>query len=215
MKIGIRYWQRLGDVIRLFPLAEHFNRQGHEVKIICSPIYHEIFRCASYVEPGTLDEDFDRLIDLEIWDSFADNNNQPRYMAFRTMKKKWVDFIYDDFPEVENRYKILFTKIEFEDYFYEIPEQYNLIAPMGMSQIFKWPFPEIQKRVYEIMDSTHDLNPTYVLGTKDVPGVLTAKKLYHLPKMIKDAASFFCINSAPSIIAGAVRENKYYHFDGS
>ena len=211
MKIGIKYWQRLGDVIRLFPLAKHFSDQGHEVEILCAINYHEIFECVDYVKPTLCVKHCDIVHDLEIWNSFGSGSDQMRYADFRTSKKKWTDFIYDDFPDVEDRRNIQLTKTCFHDADYDLPSEYNLIAPFGMSQVHRWDINQIIKEAQlALIEKGNDL-PTLILG-QGVEGALNANKLYHLPKIIKDATDFFCINSAPSIIAGAVRCVQYHHF---
>ena len=210
MKIGIEYWQRLGDVIRLFPLAKHFSDQGHEVEIMCSPIYHDIFKCIDYATPVIQLNSCDVVHKLEVWDSFNSNTNQMRYADFRMSKKKWVNFIYDDFKDVDHS-NIQFTNIEFDDFEYDLPSEYNMIAPCGQSQVFRWDSNEFMKRVSEVHQSVENTLPSVFLGDCQ-KGFLQAKKINHLPKLIKEAHDFFCINSAPSIIAGAVREKHYYHF---
>jgi hypothetical protein len=52
MKICLAYPQRLGDIIRILPIARHFAADGNKVLVECLPPYHEFFDCVSYCRPS-------------------------------------------------------------------------------------------------------------------------------------------------------------------
>ena len=95
-----------------------------------------------------------------------------------------------------------------------LPEKYHLIAPFGVSQTFKRnPITIIQDAVKELgKDDTHILCPSEV----KIEGLCTytAKSVEQLAKAIRGADQFWAINSAPIILASAVRRGKESRFWG-
>lgn len=211
MKILLVYHLRLGDVIRIFPIARHFAAQGHEVAIECLPVYHGIFGAIDYarpVEPGH-GETFDRVDRLQIWPE--------RYSAFLASGQTWMDFVYSlatDFAEIDRR--IVFTRIDDQPSpaDYGLPADYTLVVPFGYSQRTPRSFHEtmgIARR------ENTDPSP-YVIADPAQASLLTesgfayshivtCREPAHLVRLLRDARAVTSINSAPCVICGAVRES--------
>lgn len=200
----IKYRQRLGDVLRCLPACKYLAEQGHEVYFDCFPQYHGVFEMVSYVRPlAELREDSE-IIDLEIW--------PVKYAEYRQSKKTWTEFVYSH-PEIDKADKknIILDKLgdaPAED----LPSEYSLVAPFGISQGHKRNPLEI---ITEARKALGDKN-FYVLCPQEIKifglNCYTARSVEQLAKAIRGAENFWCINSAPMVIANAVRKDKMVVF---
>lgn len=214
MKILIRYSERLGDVIRMFPAAKHFSAQGHDVYIECFPQYHEIFDCITYATPitqmdmrGTV---FDKVYLPQIWPS--------RYQAFRESGKTWMDFVYSIYPE----WREIDRTIKLDRLGPDVREEYGL--PANFSLIF--PFATSSRTVslpcvFREAASRMDMENAFLFMSPvqrenliaqgfEPSRALTVRHLSHLPRLIRDAKEVLTVNTSTTIIASAVRSH-YYH----
>lgn len=204
--VVIRYRQRLGDIIRMLPLARHFVQQGRKVIVYCLPQYHGIFDAVSYATPRfyeKLPTDAE-LIDLEIWPN--------RYAAFRASGLTWAQFVYRDFPGVDSA-AIAFD-VPQDVSAYKLPADYCLVSPFGYSQRRRYSWPSVVGMAQDTYgrDRTRILADVGTATTCIADGwpaslFLCAMTPAHLPALIAGAAEFLTINSAPGIIAGAVRDS--------
>lgn len=199
----IKYSQRLGDILRCLPAAKFLAEQGHDVFFDCHAELQGVFEMTSYVKAGHGQGD---VIDLEIWPD--------KYEAFIKSRKPWHDFVYSH-PEIRGakRTEIVLDLLDAKPA-EGLPEKYHLIAPFGVSQTFKRnPITIIQDAVKELgKDDTYVLCPPEV----KIEGLCTytAKSVEQLAKAIRGADQFWAINSAPIILASAVRRGKESRFWG-
>jgi hypothetical protein len=193
----IKYSQRLGDVLRCLPAAKYLADKGHEVFIDCFAQYHGVFEMTSYVKAGHRQGD---IIDLEIWPN--------KYEAFIKSRKPWHDFVYSH-PEIKGADKtnIILDKLE-ATRIQGLPENYNLVAPFGISQTDKRNPIEI---IVEARKQMGEKN-FYVLCPEGLRinglNCYTARTISDMAKVIRDADGFWTINSSPVILASAVRKGK-------
>ena len=217
MKYLIKYELRLGDIVRMFPACRHLASQGHEVSFHTFPEYKTIFDLISYaqwVESANGDR-YHRFLDPQIWPG--------RYLPYRQSHLRWKEFVYGLYPDIAPAvdYPIVFDRPVSSEQLgqYRLPDEYVLISPFGHSQYSRPTMEWLLDRVKEVMGHTRNvfmLSEVPVVGSR-IPSV-TAASLSHLAPLIANAKEFFTINSAPSIIASAVRR-QYYHvylpdFDG-
>lgn len=210
MKICLVYSQRLGDIIRILPIARHLTAQGHEVYIECLPQYVGIFGAVSYVRPSLRElresEGFGRVIDLEIWPH--------RYDEFRRSGKSWEDFVFGICPEFSNIHcKPHFDLIDENDGLgsYGISRDVCLFSPFGYSQARHYRFSDLlaecrrlaSKPIVTLADPAQAKHLVEMGFPQNE--ILRARSQADLPRLLRDAAEVFTINSAPCIIAGAVR----------
>jgi len=219
MKICIAYSQRLGDIIRILPIARHFADRGHEVRIECLPRYHEFFDCVSYCRPSVLAErgaqNFQTVLDLEIWPN--------RYDEFIRSGQTWLDFVYGATPELAgiNR-KPVFDRIDempsLADY--GLPADVAIFSPFGYSQSKRYPLQllaeQAKKRIGEAFVTLADAGQADALARAGIAkeSILTARRSSHLPRLLRDARAVFTINSSPSVICGAVRSEFWHVLEG-
>jgi len=209
----IKYSQRLGDVIRMLPLAKWYYNKGMIVFIDCFDQYADILETVSYCEQlpkgFKVDDPEVLLIDREIWPE--------RYNAFRESGLKWAEFIYRPYPDIDpqNINFDLMDNFKIDDY--QLKENFCLCFGIGASQIFQWPLQYVADMAEQWTDKYkfpvyHVVPPEYQKQFHD-RGLLTiwAKRLADLPQLIKSANQVLTINTSASIIAGAVREKQYYH----
>jgi hypothetical protein len=199
----IKYSQRLGDILRCLPAAKFLAEQGQEVFFDCQAQYQGVFEMTSYVKAG---HNQGEILDLEIWPD--------KYEAFIKSKKPWHDFVYSH-PEIKGakRTEIVLDLLD-ERPAEGLPEKYHLIAPFGISQSHKHnPLEIIQMAAKELgKDNITVLCPPEVRieGLK----TYTAPTIEQLAKAVRGADEFWAINSAPIILASAVRHGKESKFWG-
>jgi hypothetical protein len=218
MKICLAYPQRLGDIIRILPIARHFAADGNKVLVECLPPYHEFFDCVSYCRPSLRAERdahrFDVVLDLEIWPT--------RFNEFVASGKTWLDFVYGSSPMLAGiDRKPVFDLIDempgLADY--GLPADANIFSPFGYSQRDRYTLKslaeEAKKRICGPFVTLADPIHADALSRAGISrnSILTAHRSSHLPRLLRDAKNVFTINSAPSIICGAVR-SEFWHVLG-
>jgi len=125
----IVYHQRLGDIINCFPAARHFASQGEEVFIECLPQYASALDLISYAKwtaPGSREGE---ILDFQIWPH--------RYNEYRNSGKSYVDFMYDH-PALNGVDRQIILDRVPSGPPPGMPDQYNLLAPLGISQGWKY-----------------------------------------------------------------------------
>jgi len=204
MRYCFKSRKRLGDALFCFPPALYLARSGHQVAIECPERHHAIFDLVSYVCPWT-----------PVWGE-PDTVFDTMALDFHFARSKIKDYVTDAFPELQGvprNHNVTFDRyhaVEVPDY--GLPRPYILISPFGYSQPrnppIAWFLDQVRKR----------FGPgwkVFCLSDKPVVDcpvpVLTATSVAHLPRLIEEAEEFFTVNSAPSIIAAAVRTRPYYH----
>lgn len=199
----IKYSQRLGDVLRCLPAAKYLADQGHQVFFDCHAQYHGVFEMTSYVKAGHRQGD---IFDLEVWPD--------KYEAYRKSRKSWTDFVYAR-PEIEKADKTNIVLDLLDSKPAEgLPEKYHLIAPFGISQGYQRnPLELIQTAAKELgKDSIVILCPPQF--RIDGLATYTAPSVEQMAKAVRGADEFWCINSAPVILASATRREKETRFWG-
>ena len=218
MKICLAYSQRLGDIIRILPIAQSFAEDGNKVLIECLPQYHGFFDCVSYCRPTTrerrMDNRFDALFDLEIWPY--------RYSEFIESRKTWLDFVYGIHPLFEHMdrtpvFDLIDTMPSLADY--GLPADVSIFSPFGYSQRRRHDLGTLTQaaraRITGDFVTLADPAHAQALSASGIAKetILTARSSAHLPRLLRDAKSVFTTNSAPSIICGAVR-SEFWHVLG-
>ena len=195
----IRYTRRLGDVLRCLPACQYLAKDG-PVYFDCRPEYHGVFDMVSYVEPGLMGE----VLDLEIWPS--------RFYEYKYTRKSWTDFVYaHPLLRGADKTSIVLDRLDDEPA-KDLPKSYSMVAPFGISQGTyidpKWLIEECLK--------THSGCVVLCPPGMSVNGVrsYTAPSVEQMAKAIRGAESFWCINSAPVVLASAVRRGKETIFWG-
>lgn len=208
--------KRLGDILQCFPAARHLRDRGHEVFIESDVFYHDIFACVDYAKPVapfhrrgmTYDKVFTMAIDP------SGGGTHRRFMDYRASGKTWRQFVYGEHQEFRKAVDdpIVFTKIDWcsqRDYKFPTNVETVVLAPHGYSQIVRYPIPKLEAFCAVRWPGL----PLFIL-TDSMRGhtrTLHAKRLRDLPALITWPEHFAAINSAPAIIAAAVRQH-YVHF---
>jgi len=200
MKVLIQYHERLGDVLRMLPLAKLFSDRGDEVFFECKDEYVDILKCTTYVKHKKIDnsyEGFDYVFNRQIWPLLYDD--------WRKSGKRWEEFVFG------NKFKDAVDKKIVLDNIWMAPDlgTYDLVAPFGISQIVRHdPFVVIKKAI-ELYgkDSLVVLCP----NETDIDGLkaISCGSVASMPFLIQRARNFLGINSSPALIASSVRES--YH----
>lgn len=197
----IKYSQRLGDVLRCLPAAKHLADKGYEVFFDCFAQYHGVFELTSYVKAGHRKGD---VIDLEVWPN--------KYEAYRKSRKSWTDFVYSH-PDIKEADKtnIILDRLN-DNPAKGLPEDYNLVAPFGISQGF------YRNPLEIIVNARKEMGKDnfYVMTPPDIKidglNTYTAPSVEEMAKAIRGAKQFWAINSTPIILASAVRKEKQTGF---
>lgn len=151
----------------------------------------------SYVKAG---HGQGEIIDLEIWPN--------RYVEYRSSGKTWTQFVYAH-PSIE---KAKPTEINFDllndKPAKDLPKEYNLIAPFGISQGHK------RNPIDIIVEARKKLGEKnfFVLCPEgaQISGLecYTAPSITEMARAIRGANELWCIDSSPMAIAKAVRKEK-------
>lgn len=213
MKLLLVYHYRLGDILRILPIARHFAAQGCEVAVECYEQYHGIFSAVSYARPVAPNhtEHFNRIERLQLWPDHAE--------AFHASGKTWLDFVYGlapDFAGIDRN--IVFDRIDEQPApaAYGLPARYSLLCPFGYSQSTPRPFAELytiacrenaDPRPFVVADSQQSIE---LAKHFPLSRIVTCYSPAHLVRLIRDASAVTAINSAPCVIAGASRAS-YTH----
>jgi len=198
LRILIQYHERLGDVIRLLPLAKYLHDKGGEVFIECRDQYADILNCVTYAKHKRIEDQydgFDKIFNRQVWPLLYDE--------YRQSGKWWEDFVFGEFaPEAVGERIVFDSIIKGEDF-----GVFDLVAPFGISQIVRHdPMKVISKAV-----KMYGLDEIAVLCPPDVQisGIrtITAKSVSELPWIIGSSRHFLGINSSPALIASATKES--------
>lgn len=197
MRILIQYHERLGDVIRLLPLAKHLHDKGDEVFIECKDQYADILKCVTYARHKKIEDQydgFDRIFNRQVWPLLYDE--------YRQSGKWWEDFVFGELaPEAVGERIVFDSIIQGEDL-----GVFDLVAPFGISQIVRHdPIKVIVKAVklYGKDDLAVLCPPEFkISGIRNI----TAGSVSELPWIIGSSRRFLGINSSPSLIASALKE---------
>jgi len=198
MKVLIQYHERLGDVLRMLPLAKLFSDRGDEVFFECKDEYSDILKCTTYVKHKKIKDlykNFDYVFNRQIWPLLYDD--------WRKSEKRWEEFVFGgQFPEAVDERIIL-------DNIWLAPDlgTYDLVAPFGISQIVRHDPLVVVKKAIELYgkDNLVVLCPNEL----DIQGLkaISCSSVAYLPSLIQRARNFLGINSSPALIASAVRES--------
>jgi len=197
--ITLVYNQRLGDVLRMLPAAKHLA-QHDAVQIECFPQYAGVMDLVSYatwVAPG---EGKGERINLEIWPN--------RYNAFRESGLSWMDFVYQH-PAIAAADRRIDLDGVPDGPPPGLPHSYNLLAPLGVSQ--GWNYPTL-----DILDKAEKLMGDFIILCERkyyfYKRHWTAGSIVEMAQAIKHADKFMTINSAPAILAFALRQERLTYF---
>ncbi len=192
------YHERLGDVCRCLPLARYFAQQGRRVFIECKPEYHLIFRLVSYalpLAPG-LRPNHAEIISLQIWPD--------RFAEFEASGLNWMDYVYAPWPDCPREIVFDLPNPEAASVPPMVREcalvfpngysQRNPPDPQGVLELSEQLFPGVAKGVVGKRE----------LGCYELPNVL------QLVAWIAAAKHVLTVNTAPSIIASAVRDSWHH-----
>lgn len=199
--ITIVYQERLGDVLQMLPAARYLQEHGQgPIYICCQEKYRGAIDLVTYATWSS--ELQGEIIDLQIWPN--------RYEAFRNSGVSWMDFVYAD-QRIAGADRTIVLDALPARRAYGLPEKYNLLAPHGISQGFSYP---LQKCFDLAWAKMGDFRVMY----QPCPNIFytqpswSAPSLVDLALAIRDAESFMCINSAPAVLASAVRREKTTFF---
>lgn len=193
----IKYHLRLGDILRSLPLAEKLASEGYAVTFECNEEYHSLFERVPYCNcsaPGEWEHDnFNLFIDLEVWPE--------RYSAYRMSDKRWTEFVLGEYMEIGEYDPIPTLEVKPLDL-----EPIQICSPFSISgtsarYFFFSQESQARKRVLCAPHQAHIVDPQYQLVAKSIPNLID---------LIAHAEWFATVNSAPTVIASAVRES-YHH----
>ena len=204
MRYVIRVKRRLGDTLLAFPSALHLHGKGHEVFIDCPREWWPIFSLASYVKACT--EDSPKP------DAILDARPLNMTVSGSTLR----DELYDAFPDLADAPRdrtVLFDR--------ELPpplclpsSPYCLVSPFGYSQFGKVDPEQLIERARWMLGGSANI---VCLSDRPRTGlsvpVVTARDVSGIPGLIASAEEVFTINSAPNIIAAAVRKSHFLLWD--
>ena len=171
------------------------------MQIECLPQYAgalDLVSYATWVAPG---EGKGERIDLEIWPN--------RYKAFRESGLSWMDFVYLH-PAIAGADRNIVLDRVPDGPPPGLPDNYNLLAPHGISQGWHYPLSKIRQKADEI------LRPYFLMHAPcncfyTVPH-WSAASVVEMAQAIKHADKFMAINSAPAILASALRPDRPTYF---
>jgi len=198
VKVLIQYHQRLGDILRMLPLAKLFADRGDEVFFECKDEYADILKCTTYVKHKKINdayEKFDYVFNREVWPLL--------YEEYRASDRRWEEFVFGgEFPEAIDKRIVL-------DNIWMAPDLgvYDLVAPFGISQMVRRDPLMVVKKAIEMYgkDNLVVLCPNEL----DINGLkaISCSSVAYMPFLIQKSRNFLGINSSPAIIASAVRES--------
>ena len=90
-----------------------------------------------------------------------------------------------------------------------LPDEYNLLAPLGISQGWNYPTLDIQQKALELLgDYIIMCESKYYFNKRH----WTAESIVQMAQAIKHANKFMTINSAPAVLASALRHDRPTYF---
>lgn len=186
-------------MLQCLPAAKHLS-QDDEVQIECLPQYAGVLDLVSYagwVAPG---QGKGERIELEIWPN--------QYNSYRQSRLSWMDFVYQHPAITAADRKIVLDRVPNEPP-PGLPDQYNLLAPLGISQAWNYPTLDIQHKAEDLMgDYVILCEAKYYFHKRH----WTAGSIVEMAQAIKHADKFMTINSAPAVLASALRQDRITYF---
>jgi ADP-heptose:LPS heptosyltransferase len=188
---------RLGDIVHTLPIAYHYHSLGWSVDYECEEKYHSLFELVDYATP-TLAENrrsnYDEAVNLQVWPD--------RFDEWQQSGCKLFDFVYGRFNDVDRTIRLAPAP------HIDVPKSVSvstLVFPTGHSTSTRQ-YPELV--LITAQDKWPD-DPIIVLG-EAVHGLTPVPSIPHLVEYIRRAKNVLTVNSAPTIIASAVRDS-YHH----
>lgn len=194
------YNERLGDVLRMLPAAKYLHEQGQgPVFVKCFEQYKTALDCVSYA--SWTDREQGEGIDLQIWPH--------RYDAFRASGRSWMDFVYAD-PRIAGADRTIVLDALADGPPEGLPERYNLLCSQGISQGYRY-------EQHRVMQAAHHYLGSFLYvhmpcNCKFGVPSWSARDVPELARAIRHADKMLCINSAPAILASAVRRGRETFF---
>jgi hypothetical protein len=191
------YHERLGDVARCLPLARSLSQMGNDVYFECKPEYHGLFDLVSYVRPvnpGEPREGYAKVYDLQIWPN--------RFAEFESSGMNWMDFVYAPFDWVPR--EIVLDRPAGRNVPAWVRES-CIVFPNGYSQRAA-PDPRW------VVLTAHRMfggMPICAIGKKDL-GCHELADIAELVAWLAAAKRMLTVNTAPSILASAVRDDWHH-----
>ena len=188
---------RLGDIIHTLPIAYHYHSLGWEVDYECADQYHSLFDLVDYARPVLADDrrsDYDDAINLQVWPD--------RFVEWQESGLTLFDFVYRRFDGIDRTIRLAPAP------HLDVPESValsTLIFPTGHSTTTKH-HPDL---VIATAKCRWPNDPIIVLG-EAAHGLTPVPSIPHLVEYIRRSKNVLTINTAPTIIASAVR-NSYHH----
>lgn len=210
--IKIKYTQRLGDIVRMLPLALHYAELGEEVQILCNDQYHEIFQHVPYCKPVSAQTQGD-------WEGITHNPEiwPARFSEYRASGMPWLQFVYNLYPAVD--VSPLFCTLTDKRLFQPTEAaRKTFLDSYGTNYKIAFPTQWSEQSDPNVVLSKCPFAPDLIAVPPEIiapndPRVVTFRQA-DLPFWIEYAQEIYTCNSAPSIIAGAVRKKPYYHLCG-
>jgi hypothetical protein len=166
------------------------------VFVECLPQYAsalDLISYAKWVAPG---EGEGEILDFQIWPK--------RYNEYRNSGKPYVDFLYDH-PALHGVDRQILLDCVPDGPPLGLPDQYNLLAPMGISQAWNYPTTDILLKAEELMGNYLIMCERKYYFYKRR---WAADNVVQMAQAIKHADKFMTINSAPAVLASALRQNR-------
>jgi hypothetical protein len=139
-------------------------------------------------------------MDFQIWPN--------RYNEYRNSGQSYVDFMYSHPALVGVDQKIILDRVP-DGPPPGLPDQYNLLAPLGISQAWNYPTLDILQKAEELMgDYVIMCERQYYFYKRK----WTAQSVVEMAQAIKHADKFMTINSAPAVLASALRQDRQTYF---
>jgi hypothetical protein len=188
---------RLGDIIHTLPIAYHYHSLGWEVDYECAYQYHSLFELVDYARPVLADDrrsDYDNAVNLQVWPD--------RFVEWQESGLTLFDFVYRRFDGVDRTIRLAPAP------HLDVPESVSvstLVFPAGHSTTTKH-HPEL---VIATAKCRWPNDPIIILG-EAAHGLTPVPSVPHLVEYIRRAKNVLTINTAPTVIASAVR-NSYHH----
>jgi hypothetical protein len=188
---------RLGDIVHTLPIAYHYHSLGWEVDYECADQYHSLFDLVDYARPVLADDrrsDYDDAVNLQVWPD--------RFVEWQESGLTLFDFVYRRFDGVDRTIRLAPAP------HIDVPESVassTLVFPAGHSSTTK----HHPKLVWATAECRWPNDPIIVLG-EVAHGLTPVPSIPHLVEYIRRAKNVLTVNSAPTIIASAVRDS-YHH----
>ena len=188
---------RLGDIVHTLPIAYHYHLLGWAVDYECEEKYHSLFSLVDYARPVRADNrrsDYDDAVNLQVWPT--------QYEEWLKTGMKLFDFVYRRFDGVDRTIRLAAAP------HIDVPESVSastLVFPSGHSSTTK----HHPKLVIATAECQWPNDPIIVLGEAE-HGLTAVSSIPHLVEYIRRAKNVLTVNSAPTIIASAVRDS-YHH----